>query len=325
MAALPQRHDLLRKGLERFTRLLPGVEAGDVSALHRTRVASRRLRELLPVLQLDDNLARKLGRNLRKITARLGDVRELDVLLIVIDELHESRRQDRAALRRVADDVRRERQRVGGKVLGNKLPIVDLQKIARKLDRALALLEKEDGAEGKRPPPRRGWRWALEARVVRRAGAVRQAIAAAGAVYLPDRLHEVRIKVKKLRYALELSNEAAGIAITPELRRLKRTQELLGRINDLHVLIARIRQIQAALNPPNIAVWRELDALGLAVENSCRRLHGRYMHDRPELEAVLHQLSSRTHRSSGRSGRTDPHPRAVQGQLRRGSGQAVAI
>ena len=38
----------------------------------RARVASRRLRELLPVLQLDGDARRKLGRRLRKVTARLG-------------------------------------------------------------------------------------------------------------------------------------------------------------------------------------------------------------------------------------------------------------
>ena len=50
--------------------MLHGVEGGDVRALHRTRVASRRLREVLPVLQLDPDMAHKLGRRLRKITQR---------------------------------------------------------------------------------------------------------------------------------------------------------------------------------------------------------------------------------------------------------------
>ena len=50
--------------------MLQGVEDGDVDALHRARVASRRLREVLPVLQLDSDVARKLNRRLRKITDR---------------------------------------------------------------------------------------------------------------------------------------------------------------------------------------------------------------------------------------------------------------
>ena len=46
------RYDLLRTRLDRLTRMLPGVEARDVKAVHRTRVASRRLRELNPEIVL---------------------------------------------------------------------------------------------------------------------------------------------------------------------------------------------------------------------------------------------------------------------------------
>src|SRR4051794_17993902 len=123
MAASTQRHALLRARLERFTRLLPGLAQGDVNALHRTRVASRRLRELLPILQLDHNATDKLGRRLRRITERLGTVRELDVLLIMIDELQESRRQDQPALKRVRDEVAKEQARARERLLARKLPI----------------------------------------------------------------------------------------------------------------------------------------------------------------------------------------------------------
>jgi hypothetical protein len=47
---------------------LPALEQGDVAALHHTRVASRRLRALVPMLQIDGDAAKKLGRRLRKVT-----------------------------------------------------------------------------------------------------------------------------------------------------------------------------------------------------------------------------------------------------------------
>src|SRR6478609_8405375 len=84
MPSSPPRDVLLRKRLEQFTRMLQGLEKGDSSALHRTRVATRRLRELLPVLQLDPEAAHKLIRRLRKVTQRLGSVRELDVLMQIV-------------------------------------------------------------------------------------------------------------------------------------------------------------------------------------------------------------------------------------------------
>lgn len=303
MAASPQRHDLLRKRLERFTRLLPGVEQGDVSALHRTRVASRRLREILPVLQLDNDVTGKLSRRLKKVTSNLGIVRELDVLLILVDELHDSRRQYRGALKLVADQVARDRASARQKLLSKKLPIADLKQVTRKLSRVLETLGKQDQesapAEGRAPA--RGWKWALDARIAHRATSLREAVREAGAVYLPDRLHSVRIAVKKLRYALELSVEASGATTTNELRALKRAQELLGRLNDLHVLMERVRQIQASLTPPNIGVWRELDALTTMIENSCRRLHARYMGERVALEAITEQLAARPQRSGARA------------------------
>src|SRR6476661_5046661 len=94
------RSELLKKRVDPFTRVLAAVEQGDVRALHRARVASRRLRELLPMLQLQPSRARKLSRRLRKVTMRLGAVRELDVLLLLIDELHLSRPARSAGLSR---------------------------------------------------------------------------------------------------------------------------------------------------------------------------------------------------------------------------------
>jgi len=316
MAVLTARHDLLRRRLERFTRSLPGLGPGDdVRALHIARVASRRLRELLPVLQLDNELTHKLSRRLRKVTKRLGTVRELDVLHLLIDELRESGRHDQAALARIADEVGRERGLARQKLLGRKQQLAELKQIARKLDRAADTLE----LLGETSPPKhghpRGWRWALDARIAHRAASLSDASRRAGALFLAERLHTVRIAIKKLRYALELSAEVAGNRTTPELRTLKRAQELLGRLHDLQVLMNRIRQVQASLVPPNLAVWRELDALVTTLENKCRLLHARYMRDRAAIDAIAERLVAQTSRASvraaGTAARADPKRTAV--------------
>ena len=109
MPAPKQRHDLLQKRLEQFTRLLHGLDEGDVRALHRTRIASRRLREVLPILQLDAEVTRKLSRRLRKVTRRLGALRELDVLLVLLSGLHQSGRHDEQLLSRLTAAVSEER------------------------------------------------------------------------------------------------------------------------------------------------------------------------------------------------------------------------
>ena len=280
---------LLKQRLDRFTRVLPGVEKGDVRSLHRARVASRRLRELLPVLQLEPDSSSKLGRRLRKITRRLGTVRELDVLLLVIEELQRDRPQHRDALRRVHAAVTKAHDEARKRLLDH-LPSDEMWRVARKLARVVAKLKRAEHVR-RNPSRAKTPAWVIDARITHRASRLDAAIREAGNLYLIERLHAVRIAVKKLRYALELSAPA-----TPEraaaLRILKRQQELLGRMHDLQVLIDRVRDVQASLTPPNLTAWRELDALVIALDEVCRRLHARYVRDRASASAVAVRLSA---------------------------------
>jgi len=286
------RSHLLRRGVDRLTRPLPALENGDVPALHRTRVASRRLRELVPMLQLEGDAAKKLGRRLRKITSRLGTVRELDVLLILIDELHVSRREHREALSRVAVAAARKRDEAR-KRLFHRLPLAGLWRIAKRLERLADKLG--DSEESGATVAARRWQSAVDARVARRAERLKLAIEEAGAVYLPERLHAVRVALKKLRYSAELAAELAGDRVTPDIRTLRRAQDTLGRLHDLQMLIERVREAQASLTPPSVALWRALDALVTALDNDCRQLHAKYMRVRVELDAVAGRLVQPSH------------------------------
>src|SRR5678815_816286 len=134
------RSELLKKRVDQFSRVLHAVEKGDVRALHQARVTTRQMRELLPMLQLDRSAARKLGRRLRKVTRRLGTVRELDVLLLLIDELHVSRREYGAGLSRVAVAVAKERDDARSRLLA-RMPIGEMRKAARKLERSADHME----------------------------------------------------------------------------------------------------------------------------------------------------------------------------------------
>jgi CHAD domain-containing protein len=166
-----------------------------------------------------------------------------------------------------------------------KSAAAELKRLTRKLTAISTELEAGDDT-----PVDRAWRWALDARIVRRAGALKRAIRDAGALYLSERLHRVRIALKKLRYAVELAAEASGHQTTAELRALKRTQELLGRLHDHQVLIDRVRQVQASLVPPDITAWRDLDTLVASLDDRCRRLHARYVRDRSDLVAICDRL-----------------------------------
>jgi CHAD domain-containing protein len=284
------RSQLLRKRLDRLTRALRVVDEGDPRSLHRARIASRRLRELLPLLELQPDRTKKLSRRLRKVTRRLGTVRELDVLMLLIDELHVSRRRDSTALSRVGLAVSKQRDQARKRLFAGD-PVASLRRVTKRLGRVADHLQ-----ERKKKPSAGGpnvWRWAVDARVARRAARLHAAIEDAGTVYLPERLHIVRVALKKLRYALELATDLAGGTNTPDLRALKRAQDVLGRMHDLQTLIEHVRQAQASVGPPNLTIWHDLDMLVAALDDDCRRLHARYMRARSSLVTITEKLSAR--------------------------------
>jgi CHAD domain-containing protein len=281
--------------------MLQDVEKGDVRALHRTRVASRRLREVLPVLALDSDVTAKLSSRLRKITSRLGEVREADVLLALIAELGKDRRYPPDALARLTTLVEDNRERARQRHL-SKSRISELHRVAAKLNKLGRRLESEEAAGIKsgartagRAPGGQPWRWAIEARIARRASALADTVSEAGTLYLVERLHAVRIAAKKLRYALELSADVARRRSTPELRLLRRVQDTLGRLHDFETLVGRARTAQTSLMPPDITVWRQLDAVIGLLEDDCRRLHARYLVSREQLLALCVHLSGRAY------------------------------
>jgi CHAD domain-containing protein len=281
-----------RRRLEAFQRDLPGFELGHVEALHRTRVASRRLREVLPLVKLGPGISRKLDRRLRKVTKQLGNVRELDVLLRLIGELPRSPRYSQAAMKEISIAVGHARDAARGRLI-SRLPTAKLERLAKGLERAVepfdsyAAAVRVPGANGKA----RAWLWALDARLARRAASVRSAIEVAGSLYVSGRLHDVRVALKKLRYAAELSLEV-GRRVAADLAALKRAQGVLGRLHDLEVLLAWAREVQAAPSPPGVLAWKELGAAVHAIEDDCRQLHARYMRDRRALLEIASRMGA---------------------------------
>lgn len=287
MLRLTRRSDLLKSRLGGFAEALLDIEQADGQAVRRTRVASRRLRELLPVLELRADTARKVTRRLRRVTRRLGRLRELDVLATAIAELAAARPHEQRAIALLGADIERARD-LARRELVSKDVASDAKKAAGKLGAAL----KDLGQRDLRPGRDRAWQWALDARVARRAGAVAQAIEAAGSVYLAERLHAVRIALKKLRYAAELAAEASGRPDLAALGTLKRAQTKLGRMHDLQVLIDHVRTVQATMTPPDINRWRDLGALVRRLERRCRGLHAGYFKDQSRLVELCARLKA---------------------------------
>jgi CHAD domain-containing protein len=302
----------LRKRVIVFSHQAKRIDEDNADALHRTRVASRRLRELLPVLRLDGHTTRKLDRRLRKVTRRLGTVRDLDVLIDLIGELQRDRRHSKNALRALQTAVE-EKQKAARQELNAKLSTQKLQKLTRGLKRAAKHVDGDDG-ETKQAEKHRLLKttvWVIEARAARRATRVRQAIEAAGTVYVPAPLHQVRIALKKLRFALELSAEVKGQGATREIAVLRNAQGLLGRLHDLQGLTDHAREMQASRLDSDPSGWRDFASLIRVLERDCRTLHARYVRASPKLLAIADSVCDVNKRHAGRLARREQGERLL--------------
>jgi CHAD domain-containing protein len=202
------------------------------------------------------------------------------------EEFSQSATRFNRALQFVIQDIQRSRERVRHR-LEEKDLAAHLARLGHKLKSVAKRLPDESGnGRGSR-----NWQWAIDARVARRAGTLEEAIDEAGAVYLPERLHRVRVALKKLRYAVELSAESQALKTHGDLPTLRRGQDLLGRLHDLQVLAGRVLKSRAAAAPTDLRLAEELDGLQMTLDDTCRRLHARYMKSREALEAICSRLA----------------------------------
>ena len=275
---------LLRQHLVSLLRAMPAAQAGDKTSVHQARVASRRLREALPVLgaSADAEALDRADKRVRRITRALGPVRELDVTLSLLDELEAKDRAPKRAIARLRAAVTEERQKRRRQMLEEIKP-ARLEKLRKRLVQVAA-------------PERRTYASAdaigeAAGQAEYRARKLRAAIDRAGGIYLADRLHRVRIEAKKLRYALEIQRELTHSRSTARLNRLKHQQDLLGRVHDLEVLIDRTREVQASLPAANRRAMSELNSLIRALEDECREGHVEYMRGRPALLKICDALA----------------------------------
>jgi CHAD domain-containing protein len=122
---------MLQRQSRALKRHLPGAVKGDDRSVHQARVASRRLRESVPVLSagLKGSKGNKARRKIRRLTGALGMVRELDVALKTVDELAQGGDVPRAAIDELRAHVLAERQKRRDAML-ERLDAVDVNSAA---------------------------------------------------------------------------------------------------------------------------------------------------------------------------------------------------
>jgi CHAD domain-containing protein len=259
-----------------FLRHLPAVRNGDIEGVHQARVATRRLREVAPLLMSSRGReAEEWTRLARRAGRRLGRVRELDVM----DEVLSTQEARVPAVAPVAAVARRT-------LVGQR------QRARRQLIKALERLEVERLGEALPMTPSRWdglreryvsgpWATMLRERLGKRASSLREAVDHATGIYFPKRVHRTRIAVKKLRYAVEIADATGMWRPRNVLRDLKRVQATLGRIHDLQVLSEALSDLvdDESLRP-NASV------LSSAIKGEVEAEFATYLADRDRVLAI---------------------------------------
>jgi CHAD domain-containing protein len=271
---LPVR--LLRQRLLSLLDALPAAASGDVTSVHRARVASRRLREVLPVLAevADSDALEGASKQVRRITRALGPIRELDVALGHLAEMGSRAGVSENAVAVVRAHLQDERQ---------------FHRQAMHLVITPAAVARLKSRLHDPPAPRRAAaHHDAELRSARRRSAqralrLRAEVRRSGALYDSERLHAVRVATKKLRYALEVERELMKSRATVRINRLKDMQDALGEIHDYEILLARTREVQTAVAASNRPLSAELGMLVRSLEEACRDGHAGFLQGRDVL------------------------------------------
>ena len=247
---------------------LPKALEGDVEAVHRARVTTRRLREALTILDgtLSAGSAQKHRRRLRRVTRALGPVRELDVADGLLARLEQNATEHARVIGKVRRWIRRERS-ARRRAMRSRLS----SKLERLREALATVAQRIPGPDGSTR-----WREGLATRIRELGTRTNESVARAGAMYVSERVHQVRIRLKKLRYALEFARESGAARTTLLVRRLKAAQDTLGQLHDLEVVLLEVRTFAARVKPRD--GWDQaLEDFARDLENECRRLHARYV------------------------------------------------
>ena len=266
MTLLNQR---LQDNLSILLSSFPGIREGNVDAIHDGRVATRRLRAIVPVASAggppvvaDDAL-----RLLRKAGRALGRARDTDVLLEQLDGLERKLRTApiaiSALLHRIRDRQLHERRRLVRKLDGFEFD--SLTRLATDRRRSLRSNGHLD---------------LLERTIAEQVKELRASVNAGSGVFFPKRAHQIRIDTKKLRYQLELVDHPD---VRRPVKRLQRTQEVLGAIQDRRALLDELSDIEDIPSGEREAVQTLLMAESL-------ELHRRYLDMRGNLLQVLDEV-----------------------------------
>jgi CHAD domain-containing protein len=244
----------LRAQLREIERHDPGTRLGrDPESLHDMRVGVRRLRALLraggELIATDTD---ELADRLKQLGQVLGEVRDLDVLLAHLEaEAAELGGEDAKRAEALLSNLRTERSCSRSRLLG-----------ALRSDEYLALLDDTARTIDELEPS--GSAVTLDELADEAAAKLRKAVRKLSDEPANEKLHSVRKKGKRARYAAELAGQKKLV------KRAKKLQDVLGEHQDAVVAADRLRELASGSAPEQALV-----AGRLVEREEARRLQAR--------------------------------------------------
>ncbi len=240
----------IRAALDRRLRALvehdPGTRAGnDPEELHQMRVSVRRMRAVLRSGRpfLDRSWSEPLRAELGWLGRSLGPVRDLDVLLM---ELRAETAGFSDAERRAAEHLIAALRDEHAEARDELLRALGSPRYRDLLTRLVATVRSPLPASESDVDSRA----ALRGLIGREYRKLRQDVKRAGPEPTDARLHELRIRGKRLRYSAELAAELFGTKASTLLKAAKAFQDVLGEHQDASFADQRVRDLLDGLGEP---------------------------------------------------------------------------
>jgi CHAD domain-containing protein len=276
MFSVPRPVALLREQVRLLESHLAAVRDGDEVGVHQARVATRRVRELLPLTSewYRPDAVEELTDQFRQVGRSLGAVRDADVQTALLRSLEA--RIPTAAPALVLLRQQQEHRRL---TLMRTL-IKDFEDL--ELDHLLQSVELGIGRARMRRRRSNSWDHRLREAICERSTGAREAILHATGVYFPKRTHRARIAIKKFRYAAEIAVAAGLWNARTIIRELKKGQELLGQLHDRQELVDHL-PVPDEASPSASADPDQIHLVAQVVEAEARDLHQRYLARRQRL------------------------------------------
>ena len=234
--------------LTRFGELHSWREAAldwsDPEGVHSMRVASRRLRSVLRDFMPYVHKRRLAGsiKQLKKVADALGSVRDHDVALLALEELKTQAPAELSASLNQFIEIRasvreQARQELTAAIETDELKRVETRFVAA-VDEAIAVANRPKKHAHDKPP----LAFAAMSRTII-LDRLKEFEKRSEGLFRPfdvDALHDMRIAVKRLRYALELFSKCWPRVVGAQARRAARIQGALGDLHDCDVWIESV-------------------------------------------------------------------------------------